>query len=466
MLQRCLALCLTCALLLALSIPASAARVGDGSGQPQSATGNSTATVPGNRVISFDEIRGRVWSNNLTLKSARESLKSAQAMDWDEAIGEMADAIDELEDQIEQMTEQSQAFLATAQASLTQLFTALLNANDAVEDAENSLNAADLSQNLMGAINLAVLGNYTQMQAASLEGTLESMEEQLEDLKEQKEDYQKTLADTEAQIDYAANQTVAGAESLYLTILSTEIQMDGLVETQESTQRTLEEIQLRYDLGQVSQLTLLQTENASKSVDNSVASLENTISTLYSSLQSLLGDTPTGQMTLTTTPSVTDRQIAGISYNAGLSRAKENSYTLYSSARSVENAEEEMNDALRDEGKDSYQYEMAAYAYQSAVYQDQAAIAQFELSFQNLYKAIAPAQATLKDKENSLAYEEQVYAAAEKKHELGLLSDNGLLEAQITLHTAQRDVQSAKLDLFTAYHSYNQAVQYGLVSSS
>lgn len=466
MLQRCLALCLTCVLLLALSIPASAARVGDGSGQPQSATGNSTATVPGNRVISFDEIRGRVWSNNLTLKSARESLKSAQAMDWDEAIGEMADAIDELEDQIEQMTEQSQAFLATAQASLTQLFTALLNANDAVEDAENSLNAADLSQNLMGAINLAVLGNYTQMQAASLEGTLESMEEQLEDLKEQKEDYQKTLADTEAQIDYAANQTVAGAESLYLTILSTEIQMDGLVETQESTQRTLEEIQLRYDLGQVSQLTLLQTENASKSVDNSVASLENTISTLYSSLQSLLGDTPTGQMTLTTTPSVTDRQIAGISYNAGLSRAKENSYTLYSSARSVENAEEEMNDALRDEGKDSYQYEMAAYAYQSAVYQDQAAIAQFELSFQNLYKAIAPAQATLKDKENSLAYEEQVYAAAEKKHELGLLSDNGLLEAQITLHTAQRDVQSAKLDLFTAYHSYNQAVQYGLVSSS
>lgn len=466
MLQRCLALCLTCTLLLALSAPVSAARVDDGSGQPQSATGNSTATVPGNRSISFDEIRGRVWSNNLTLKSARESLKSAQAMDWDEAIGEMADAIADLEDQIELMTEQSQTSLTMAQLSLTEVLNALLNANDAVEGAGDSLNAAGLSESLMGVINLAFLGNYAKMQAASLEGTLESMEEQLEDLKEQKEDYQKTLEDTEHQIDYAANQTIAGAESLYLSILSTEIQLEGLKESQEATQRTLEEIQLRYDLGQVSELVLLQTQNASKSVDNSVASLENTISTLYSSLQSLLGDTPTGQMTLTTTPSVTDRQIEGISYNAGLSRAKENSYTLYSSARSVENAEEEMNDALREEGKDSYQYEMAAYAYQSAVYQNQAAIAQFELSFQNLYKAIAPAQATLKDKENSLAYEEKVYAAAEKKHELGLLSDNGLLEAQITLHTAQRDVQAAKLDLFTAYHSYNQAVQYGLVSTS
>lgn len=466
MLQRCLALCLTCVLLLALSIPASAARVGDGSGQPQSATGNSTATVPGNRVISFDEIRGRVWSNNLTLKSARESLKSAQAMDWDEAIGEMQDAIDELEDTIELMVTQSTTSLSAAQSTLTNLLQSLLSTSSAIEGAGESMDAAGLSDSLMKVINLAFFGNYYQMQAVSLEGTLESMEEQLADLKEQKEDYQKTLADTEAQIDYAANQTVAGAESLYLTILSTELQLEGLKESQEATQRTLEEVQLRYDLGQVSQLTLLQTENASKSVDNSVASLENTISTLYSSLQSLLGDTPTGQMTLTTTPSVTDLQIAGISYNAGLSRAKENSYTLYSSARSVENAEEEMNDALREEGKDSYQYEMAAYAYQSAVYQDQAAIAQFELSFQNLYKAIAPAQATLKDKENSLAYEEQVYAAAEKKHELGLLSDNGLLEAQITLHTAQRDVQSAKLDLFTAYHSYNQAVQYGLVSSS
>lgn len=466
MLQRCLALCLTFALLLALSAPASAARVGDGSGQPQSATGNSTATVPGDRVISFDEIRGRVWSNNLTLKSARESLKSAQAMDWDEAIGEMADAIDELEDQIELLNMTSQSALAGAQTALTALLGTLLNASQTVEDATATMDASVLSKQLMEIINAAVLGNYFAMQSESLDSTLESMEEQLEDLKEQKEDYQKTLEDTEQQIDYAANQTVAGAESLYLTILSTELQLESLLESQEATQRTLEEIQLRYELGQVSQLTLLQTENACKSVDSSVASLESTISTLYSSLQSLLGDTPTGQMTLTTTPSVTDRQIEGISYNAGLSRAKENSYTLYSSARAVENAEEEMNDALREEGKNSYQYEMAAYAYQSAVYQDQATIAQFELSFQNLYKAIDPAQATVKDKENSLAYEEKVYAAAEKKHELGLLSDNGLLEAQITLHTAQRDVQSAKLDLFTAYHSYQQAVQYGLVSSS
>ena len=54
---------------------------------------------------------------------------------------------------------------------------------------------------------------------------------------------------------------------------------------------------------------------------------------------------------------------------------------------------------------------------------------------------------------------------AEKKHALGLLSNNALLDAQVTLHSAQREVQAAKLDLFTAYHNYDQAVQKGLVNS-
>ena len=50
------------------------------------------------------------------------------------------------------------------------------------------------------------------MQAASLKASKESLEDQLDDLKEQKQDYQKTLKDTERQIDYAADQTISGAE--------------------------------------------------------------------------------------------------------------------------------------------------------------------------------------------------------------------------------------------------------------
>ena len=41
----------------------------------------------------------------------------------------------------------------------------------------------------------------------------------------------------------------------------------------------------------------------------------------------------------------------------------------------MEDAEDAMNDARRDEGKNSYQYKMAEYAYQSSIYKKDAAVA-------------------------------------------------------------------------------------------
>ena len=48
----------------------------------------------------------------------------------------------------------------------------------------------------------------------------------------------------------------------------------------------------------------------------------------------------------------------------------------------------------------------------------------------------------------------------------GNLSDNALLDAKNTLNTAKRDVTAAEMELYTAYHSYEQAVKQGLVSSA
>ena len=213
--------------------------------------------------------------------------------------------------------------------------------------------------------------------------------------------YIKTLEDTSRQIDFAIDQTVTGAETLYITILSTQLQRESLVDTLESTKRTAEEMELRYNLGQISQLTLTQVKNGLVTLESSLESLDNSIATLKSSLQSLLGDTPNGVLALTDTPSVTPSQLI-LSYSADLVKAKSNSYTLYASTRSVEKAEDEMNDARSDHGKNSYQFKMAEHSYQAAIYKDQATIADFELSFQKLYQAIPPAQTALAVKENDL----------------------------------------------------------------
>ncbi len=457
---RVLALGLTCTALLSLATPAMAARQNT-STTPISASGTTSVTIPSDGTLAFSQIGERVKANNLTLKAAEESLKQAKAMDWDDAIDEMEDAIDNLDIQISQLLNGSSAQLEQAKKDLDSSLSSVITSKD------NLSGLGSVIQNTITVSTLTTLSQYGKMQAESLKSTKESLEDQLDDLKEQKQDYQKTLKDTERQIDYAADQTISGAESLYLTILSTQLQLDGLKNnTLASTQRSLKEIELRYQLGQVSKLTLTQVQNGYESLASSITSLENTVSTLYSSLQSLMGDVPTGKLRLLDTPSVTANDLSYLNYASDLAKAKENSYTLYTADRAVEDAEDAMNDARRDEGKNSYQYKMAEYAYQSSIYKKDAAVANFEASFLNLYKAIAPAQSALAAKQSALAYEQQMYAVAEKKYQLGNLSANALQDAKDTLDSAQRDVEAAQLDLFTAYHSYNQAVKLGLVSSS
>lgn len=457
---RVLALGLTCTALLSLATPAMAARQNT-STTPISASGTTSVTIPSDGTLAFSQIGERVKANNLTLKAAEESLKQAKAMDWDDAIDEMEDAIDNLDIQISQLLNGSSAQLEQAKKDLDSSLSSVITSKDGLSD------LGSVIQNTITVSTLTTLSQYGKMQAESLKSTKESLEDQLDDLKEQKQDYQKTLKDTERQIDYAADQTISGAESLYLTILSTQLQLDGLKNnTLASTQRSLKEIELRYQLGQVSKLTLTQVQNGYESLASSITSLENTVSTLYSSLQSLMGDVPTGKLRLLDAPSVTANELSYLNYASDLSKAKENSYTLYTADRAVEDAEDAMNDARRDEGKNSYQYKMAEYAYQSSLYKKDAAVASFEASFLNLYKAIAPAQTALAAKQSALAYEQQMYAVAEKKYQLGNLSANALQDAKDTLDSAQRDVEAAQLDLFTAYHSYDQAVKLGLLSSS
>lgn len=457
---RVLALSLTCTALLSLATPAMAARQNT-STTPISASGTTSVTIPSDGTLAFSQIGERVKANNLTLKAAEESLKQAKAMDWDDAIDEMEDAIDNLDIQISQLLNGSSAQLEQAKKDLDYSLSSVITSKDDLSG------LGSVIQNTITVSTLTTLSQYGKMQAESLKSTKESLEDQLDDLKEQKQDYQKTLKDTERQIGYAADQTISGAESLYLTILSTQLQLDGLKNnTLASTQRSWKEIELRYQLGQVSKLTLTQVQNGYESLASSITSLENTVSTLYSSLQSLMGDVPTGKLRLLDTPSVTADELSYLNYASDLSKAKENSYSLYTADRAVEDAEDAMNDARRDEGKNSYQYKMAEYAYQSSLYKKDAAVASFEASFLNLYKAIAPAQTALAAKQSTMAYEQQMYAVAEKKYQLGNLSANALQDAKDTLDSAQRDVEAAQLDLFTAYHSYNQAVKLGLVSSS
>ena len=459
--KRIVATGLTCAMLL--SLPASALAVRKGSGGPKAAGKlDTTQIVPvASGSLSFDQIEGRVRAHNLNVRAAQEGVEQVKSMNWDKALSEMDDAIEEMEDLIDSMSGSSTGAIASASASLAASLAKLQQATDET----SSIYAGEVVSGIANVSSLTSMATYGAMQAESLKSTLESLEDQRDDLKKQKDNYPKTIEDTERMVQSTIDQIVSGAESLYLTILTTELQYESLQDTLLSMNKTVEEMQLRYDLGQISAQTLLQVQNGYATLVNSLSGLENTMGTMRSSLQSLLGEAPGGTLTLTEVPSVSQTQLDAIQYSSDLEKAKEKSYALYNAARSVEKAEDDMDDARKDNGKNSYQYQMAEHAYQSAVYQQSAAIASFELSFQNLYRAIAPAQATLAVKEGDLAYQEQVCAAAELKYQQGNISANALQEAVNTRESARRDVEAARLDLFTAYHAYRQAVDKGLVGS-
>lgn len=164
--KRFAALCLTCSALLSLSAPAAAVRAPNDSGQPQSSTGNTSVTIPSDGTLSFDQIGPRVKANNLTLKAAQESLKSAEAMD------EMEDAIDAMELQISMLVSSGAGELANAKKNLEHTLKQI-----AITEGKIS-NVSDITDGMFDSLSLIALGKYSEMQAASLKASLESMEDQ------------------------------------------------------------------------------------------------------------------------------------------------------------------------------------------------------------------------------------------------------------------------------------------------
>lgn len=451
---RILSLCLAGVMLLSTGVTASAARV-SGSAAPKTTTSHEWAVTPVSGNLSFDQIGGKVRANNLTVKSLDETIQSMEAMNWDKVIDEMEDAIDDLEDQIDIMN--------SAVSNIGSVKTGLAAALESLKAAED---VTGIGMGITDGIEKLIQLSYMDFSLKSMESTLESLEDQLDDLKKQKNDYiNKTLPDTKRQIESSVNQIIIGAESLYMTILSTELQKESLGDTAAALDRTVAEMELRYERGQISQMTLTQVKNGVGTLKANAASLDVALTSLYSSLQSLLGETITGTMTLSALPTVTAEEITAVSYTKDLEKAKEASYDLYAAARTVEDAKDDMEDARKEEGKNSYQYKMAQHTYEAALLTEKSAIQNFELSFQRLYNQLSPALALCTTAENDLAYEEQVYQVAQLKHQQGNLSANDLADAKDAWETAKRDYASAQMDLFTAWNNYQNAVQHGIVSS-
>ena len=300
--------------------------------------------------------------------------------------------------------------------------------------------------------------------AQSLSSSYNSLKDSFDDIRDGKlqEDNEAVIR----QLENAQDQVAMAGESLYIALTEMELNGQTLSRSITALDRTIKELNLRYDLGQISALTLEQTKAGRTSALSGQETLTMNICTYKTQLEQMIGAELTGKIKLQGLPQVTGQQLAAMDLDKDLAAAKEASYTLFAAQRTLDDARDDFKDTaeanMYNTGK--YQYVAAQHQWQAAQYTYNAAVQSFETSFRTLYLQVKDYQQVLQAAKTALAMEQDNFAAAQKKHDLGNLSDNALADAKDKVSEAQDKVDGAAIDLFSAYNNYRWAVDHGILN--
>lgn len=327
------------------------------------------------------------------------------------------------------------------------------------EDLRDNLNL--IADYQWGMIQAGQSGSYAY---ETLEQRYDNARKTFDDIKEGK--LQQDNADLVRQLRNMQDSLTAMGESLYVNLLSLEDQSAALTRQTAALDRTIKEVKLRYELGQVSAMTLQQTEAGKAQVESGKAAIDAAAAQLRRQLNAMIGEELTAPLTLNALPEVTAEQLAAMDVEKDLEKAKAASYDLYAAKLTLEDADEEYKDKAGDLGynKDNYEYIAVKHQWQAAQYTYNAAVQNFELSFRSLYDSVQSYASALNAAKVSLECERSDLAAAQLRYEQGTISENALHTAEDELYTAQDTVSGAERDLFTAYNNYRWAVDYGLLA--
>ena len=405
--KRWTALLLALAMLSALAVGALA----DEQKKDETAAETAQTTPDAAGTLRFENLGARMRTGNYTLLSLEENVAAIECLDYDKMY----------------------------------------------EDLRNGLNSIASAQ--WGLIQMGQGESYTY---ETLTQRYDALRKTFDDIKEGK--LQQDNADLVRQLRNAQASLLAAGESLYVGLLALEDQSAALTRQTAALDRTIVEVKLRYELGQVSAMTLQQTEAGKAQVESGKAALDAAVAQLRRQLNAMIGEELTAPLTLNALPGVTAEQLAAMDVEKDLEKAKAASYDLYAAKLTLEDADEEYKDKAGDLGynKDNYEYIAVKHQWQAAQYN--AAVQNFELSFRSLYDSVQSYASALNAAKVSLECERSDLAAAQLRYEQGTISENALHTAEDELYTAQDTVSGAERDLFTAYNNYRWAVDYGLLA--
>ena len=372
------------------------------------------------RYLAFEDLRDRVLEGSLTARMLQESIAAIDATDYTRMYLDLSSQMSSLE---------------AAQAMYAQI---------------------PVSTPMEGAMQGFVISNLASSYA-SLNGTVS-------DLATGK--LQKDAAAARRQLKNAQDLTVVGAESLYFAILELEQTKTTLRRNLTALDRQMEEMELRYELGQISSLTLEQVKSGRASLQSSLSTLEMNLRRCKLQMQSMIGSGLNGSLVLGPLPALSGDLIATMEYSSDLKEAKDRSYDLFAAKKKLDEAGDSYDDTRASHAQNTYNVRSARHTYESALYEYKMAVQSFEMNFQNAFDSVKDYQQVLNAAQTSLAFQESSYASQELKYRQGTISHNALLSAEDELNEAKDAVETARRNLFTAYRTYYWAVNYGVMSSA
>lgn len=400
-------------------------------GETQSA---ETAETSEAGVLRFGELEKKMHAGSYTLLALDENIAYIENLDYDKLEDEARDAVNELVD-------------------LQYTFDQITRAGSMVTD--------PLTGAAVGAVASGV-GILAQM---SLSSTCEQARAAFDAIHDG--ELQKDNEDRVWQLKNAGRTLVAAGETIYITILGLEEQSAALARQSAALDRTLAELELRYELGQISAMTLAQAKNGKTQLESGKATLDMNIAQLRRQLNSMVGEELSATLTLDALPTVTAEQLAAMDAERDLAKAKSASYELYAAKQTLDDADEAYEDsgAKYSYNEKNYKKVQARHTWNAAQYTYNATVQSFELSFLSLYDSVKNYAQILTAAQTALECEREELAAAQLKFEQGSISENALRMAEDELYTAQDTVSGAERDLLTAYREYCRAVEYGLLNS-
>ena len=412
--KRTIAAGLSAALLCGMVVPAFAADT-----KTATNTTGTTQTQPTTPVkLTFDKLEETVRQNNVTIKANNNTVLSAEKTDvsdkYIESYFQLSEQISSYQKQIKELQK-------------------TLNSLDAGKE-EN----AGLRKTLQSQIKIL------QSNLAAAEASYKNLDDDEDDAKE---DQEKTVDNTRRQMQNAADEICLSAENTYISLRGMKYTLNQTNRSIQQLDRNIATVQKQVKLGMtgVNELKSLQAQR--ESAVASKASLTTQVEALTNTLAIQCGYTTGTQIETSDLPVVTAEQVTSIDYDKDLAEALKNSYAIYSKEYAMQTASDDYENNKTN----------TLYAYQAAKIDRDAQKESTTASFRKLYTDLQEKQTALAAADADLAQAKKTFTVSQVQYTRGMISKMAYTDALDTFTTAQETEVAARIDLLTAYNTYQWA---------